>query len=155
MARRLLLPVVVAVAFTLAGFTALSAAKQAQPSNKQTASDKGVRSRGSADNDPNIKTKEGLNDPAKDMPAPANKGGEKTRAMACSIDFDNYTPWLLQLFIDGNYVGVVGPYGDQLFYDPNMAASLYARALFTDGSVLTWGPRTISCNGSYTWRLNR
>lgn len=60
-------------------------------------------------------------------------------------------------YFNGNALGTIGPWGD---YYPSITlgnAQLYGRAVFTNGTVLTFGPVNYNCviNGStYTWTLN-
>jgi hypothetical protein len=126
----------------------------AQASGK--ASDTAKTARGSADSDPNVKTPPAANDPAKDTPAPARKGGQKTRGMACYVNFDNYTPWFVEAFVDGTYRGTVAPWGDLDTVTGDGPTEIYARARFTDGSMKYWGPRSGMCvNDAFRWELRR
>jgi hypothetical protein len=131
---------------------AQASAKSAQTGTVDT---HGQKARGSADNDPNVKTKAATNDPSKKMPAPAHKGGPKDRAGACVVMFDNYTPWAIEAFVDGDYWGVVPRYGELTAYVGNGRTQVYARARFTDGSMLTFGPQYFGCNNErLVWKLH-
>jgi hypothetical protein len=153
MVRRLLMVATVAAGLAFASVSVTLAGKQAQTPGKQTVSDKAQSARGSGDNDANVKTKAGPNDPAAKFPAPAGKGGDKTRGAACTVNFDNWTSWYIEVYVDGNYWGVVGPWSDM----DTIAGNGATRALFRDGSMKYWGPRNMNCaqGGYYTWELHQ
>jgi hypothetical protein len=152
MFRRVLPATAIAIALAC-GLTTLAA--QQGRAGGQRVSDTAQTPRGTEDT--NIKTKQAPNDPAKDTPAPANKGGEKTRAAACIVNFDNYTPWFIEMYVDGNFAGIVGPWDDVNAIAGNGPTVLYARANFRDGSFKYWGPRSMNCvpGGFTTWELHR
>jgi len=143
-----------ALAFVaLAGWMTPVASSQAK-GGPQAMTDKAHKSRG-AGQDPNIKHKSDSNDPKAMMPAPASKGGAKTRGNTCYLFIDNRTAWKVQFYADGDYEELIAPWGDA-GYTFSGTHTLYARADFTDGSVLTWGPRTATCEGPgwrYPWTL--
>ena len=118
--------------------------------------DKAAKSRGGGA-DENIKSKNEKNDPKAAIAAPANKGGEKTRGGLCGIRVSNWTPWKVQLFVDGDYIALVSPYGDVDVVTGSGVTRVYAKADFTDGSVSSWGPRNLPCpaGGINTWKLTR
>jgi hypothetical protein len=119
--------------------------------NKATA--KASKSRGSADaQDPNIKSTHEKNNAQSSLPAPPQKGGSASRGV-CAVHFDNRTQWYIQVFVDGDGQGTVGPYGDGYAYAISGATTLYGRAVFDDGSVTNWGPQVISCHGTFSWSL--
>lgn len=103
--------------------------------------------------DPNIKDDNQANDPNAKIPAPEAKGGPKSRAgSACEVRLDNRTNYTIKIYIDGKYRGTVEPYGDAIGYAAPGETKVYARADFTDGSVLTWGPTIYNCNsGQYIY----
>jgi len=117
--------------------------------------DKAQKSRGSGANE-NIKSKSDKNDPNADIPAPANKSGDKSRAGVCCITVDNYTAWKVQLYVDGNYQGLLWPWGDGTSCVYSGATRIYAMAEFTDGTYSDWGPRVFNCRPGkdYTWNLD-
>src|SRR2546425_10469595 len=83
--------------------TASAAGPQASTAK---ATDKSNSSRGAGE-DPNIKADKqqaAKNDPANEPPAPPKKGGAKTRGFFdCSVTADNYTPWWIDVYVDGTY----------------------------------------------------
>src|SRR5687767_10655586 len=98
--------------------------------------DRGKKARGDAA-DPNIKTKSDKNDPKKRLDAPAAKGGPKTRqGPICGVHFDNRTPWKIQIYIDGEYRGLLFPWGDAESAAQPGGTRVYGRAEFDDGDVL-------------------
>ena len=142
------------------GFWTTTGAQEARGGGTQAqagkASDVAQTARGSADSDPNVKTPPGPNDPAKETPAPAKKGGQKTRGTACFVNFDNYTPWYVEAYVDGTYRGTVAPWGDLDTVTGDGPTSIYARARFTDGSMKYGGPRNGLCvNEAFRWELRK
>lgn len=139
------------VALCVSIFLGAAVVSAADPSNKGT--DKASKSRGKADaQDPNIKNLSEQNKLDAKLPAPPQKGGPARRGV-CVVHFDNQTQWKIQVFADGNYEGLVGPYGDLYAYAISGATRVYGRAVFDDGSTTSWGPRIIDCEGSYTWSM--
>jgi hypothetical protein len=71
------------------------------------------------------------------------------------LTFDNRTRYYIHSYVNREYVGTLGPLGD--LYGPvdGGRTQLYARAVFDNGEVLTWGPVVVDCpaRGSYAWRL--
>jgi hypothetical protein len=147
-----LLTLLVAVAFSFA----IPAAGQQKSSAKKTVADKAQKGRGGGADD-NIKNDSDKNDPNSTAPAPPSKGGPKGRAGLCAVTADNYTPWIIKVYVDGDYRGAVGRYDELSVLAISGTTRVYARADFTDGTVKTWGPRTFYCESgeSYTWKLNR
>jgi hypothetical protein len=95
------------------------------------------------------------NQTGKTVPAPPSKGGAKTRgAMSGTLHVDNRTPWIIRIYVDGDYVGNVSRYGDSYGYYGCSVRTLYARALFTDGSSLSWGPSRRDLCDDATWELD-
>ncbi len=88
------------------------------------------------------------------MTAPEAKGGPKSRGTTSTLHIDNHTEWYVDIYVDGDYIGQVGPYGDGIAYASPGRHSLYARAPFDNGDALTWGPQSDYISGDYTWRLN-
>ena len=73
----------------------------------------------------------------------------------CLLHIDNRTPYVVNLYSDGRLVSVMGPLAElrsDRFY---MMGALNASAVFSDGSVLAFGPLTnYQCvGGSFTWSL--
>lgn len=110
------------------------------------------KGRGGEAEDENIKNRSVENDPQAAPPAPPEKGGEKARG-GCYLTVDNHTAWKIQIFVNGNYVGLVSPWGNAAGYQSLSSFTTYAVADFTDGSQMTWGPRVVSCSGRFTWNL--
>ena len=132
-------------------------ALQAQGGQKpeQVVNATAVKGRGTASTpDENIKTMRGANVPGAKVPAPAAKGGAATRGGVCAVHFDNRTSLYIDMYLDGNYRGTLSPWGDSYPLVGCGETRLYAKANFTDGSSLSWGPVTADLNGVYTWRLN-
>ena len=114
---------------------------------------------GAVTEDENIRVPAGINvrDGAKEM-APSQKAeaGTLSRGSSnCEVHFDNRSSLFVATYADGTYRGELAPWGDVKTYVIAGSTRLYARAGFTDGSVSTWGPRSIECpaGGSYQWML--
>jgi len=134
----------------LAALIAIPAAAQ----NASSANNSGEKGQANAQ-DQNIKNDQLANAPGqKHQPPPARKGGPAAKGIYCDVHIDNRTPLIVSVYMNGDLLGVIGPWGD-LYPDITYGtAQLYARAVFTDGSVLTFGPRNYQCvGGSYTWSL--
>jgi len=147
-----LLAVALVVTLPLAAQEGKAPAKKAAG---MSANDKGTKSRGGGE-DANIKKSDVSNDPNNaNMMAP-NKSKEKSRGAgpyACEVHVDNQVALYINIYVDGNFVASVSPGGDLLIRTGNGPTSLYGKALFTDGSSLSWGPRAADCEGTYTWHL--
>ena len=128
---------------------------QAQSEKKVKATEEKTdaqKSRGTGP-DENIKSQSTQNDPNNASKAPPTKGGEKTRGGWCDFRVDNRTPWKIQMFVDGDYVGLVSGWGNASGSYSGGSHVIYGVADFNDGSKITWGPNSISCFGTYNWRL--
>jgi hypothetical protein len=135
------------------------ASASAPQASSGKATDKAMASRG-AGPDTNIKQDKDQatkNDAAKAPPAPPSKGGAKTRGIFdCWVTANNYTPWWVDIYVDGTYRGQVAPWGAGTVNAGAGGTALYGRAVFTDGSYKSWGPRQFACtsDGQFTWRLD-
>jgi len=134
----------------IAAFAPNTLAAQKGPKSSSTAA-KGGTARGE---DPNVKKDEGKNTAGSKVAKPTQKGGPKSRGASTGvIHVDNRTPWYIRIYVNGDYQSTVAPYGDVYYYAEDGTHVLYGRALFDDGSEKTFGPKTISLDGTYTWRL--
>ncbi|HEY7568332.1 MAG TPA: hypothetical protein VH762_12215 [Gemmatimonadaceae bacterium] len=151
---RNLRPIVFAMVTAAAVVLPLRSAS-AQVTGKEVVSVKGVKSRG-ATADPNVKSDSlPANHANATMPAPPAKGGPKTRGATTGVlHVDNRTLWVIRIYVDGDYVGTVSPYGDSYGYYGCSVRRLYARAVFDDGSYYSWGPSSRDVCDNFTWRLN-
>jgi hypothetical protein len=133
----------------------LGGAVGAQEKNEQKVADKASASRGNGDaQDPNIRSGSDVNKAnATDLPAPPNKGGS-TRSGVCEIHIDNRTRMYVKIFVDGDFQGTVGPFGDVIAYAIAGGTRIYGRADFDNGTYTSFGPRVFSCHGSLAWTLN-
>jgi hypothetical protein len=88
--------------------------------------------------------------------APPHKGGEQPRGGqgTCDVHFDNRTPWWIHLWVDGEYEGLMPPWGDVYTWAIAGRTRLAGRADFDSGASLTWAT-TVNCpaGGIYNWRL--
>jgi len=100
-----------------------------------------------------IKNDDGKNTQGHAKELPVAKGGKKTRASTSVVHFDNHTGWIIRCYVDGDYVGSMDGGGDLYVYVSSGTHTLYARALFDDGSELTWGPDDESVYGTFTYKL--
>jgi hypothetical protein len=133
----------------------LSHAQADQGSKSTVMKDTAQKSRGIG-SDANIRERSVLNDPNPEAApkAPPEKGGQQSRMEVCALTIDNHTPWKIQIFADGEQVGLVSPWGKVSGTYRSGQTVLYGVAEFTNGGALTWGPRTVSsCSGNYTWEL--
>jgi hypothetical protein len=140
----------------IAAFVALPQALAAQGKSIERAN---VSRGGTATEDENIRVAAGVNVRGESKePAPSQKAEDGTLSRGssnCQVHFDNRSSLFVATYADGSYRGELAPWGDVYTYVIAGSTRLYARAGFTDGSVSTWGPRTIDCpaGGSYQWML--
>jgi len=122
------------------------------------AEDKPKKSRGSGP-DANIKKDEkDVATNAQEPAAPPQKGGQKQRGPNdCWVTADNYSPWFINVYVDGTYRGQVSPWGKGVVNAGAGNTTLYGRANLPDGSSNTWGPRVFSCTSddTFTWTLRQ
>lgn len=128
----------------------------AERAKEQVVTAKAQRARGTGA-DENIKKDSVLNDPAVKPPAPAAKGGEKTRGILCGVLLDNWTPWYVKFYVDGVHWGAAGPWGEVSGLAFAGGTRAYARADFTDGTVYSWGPQVFNCQRDevYRWKIGQ
>lgn len=123
---------------------------------QNTAETSGVKGKANA-KDTHVKSSDATNSSDQKIVPPPGKGGPKAKGPwgTCTLHIDNHTPFYVTAYVGGYVVGVVGPWGDLY---PNITpgiAELYARAVFDDGTVLTFGPREYQCSGNdFVWKLN-
>lgn len=125
------------------------------PALAESVSSKGVQASASAQ-DLNIHTDSLMNSKNSMVAAPQSKGGFAPRGLngTCNIHVNNKTGYYITFYFNGNTAGAVGPWGDLYPTSTEGSAVLYAKAVFTDGSVLTFGPQNFSCTGTdFTWTL--
>ena len=103
--------------------------------------------------DANIKTESAPNNPDASVPAPANKGGPRTRGAAGIVHVDNRTSLYIKVYLDGSFCGTLPPWGDLYCSVGGGNTTVYARADYTDGTYSSWGPAVAYVDGTYTWRL--
>lgn len=130
-------------------FVATPAYAQQAGAGSETKSAKG---RGTGP-DENIKMGRAANKADANVPAPASKGGDKTRGSGSIVHVDNHTNWYIDVYMDGSYCSTVSPWGDSYCYVGSGSTRFYGKADFTDGSSLTWGPLVQSVDGTFTWKL--
>lgn len=109
---------------------------------------KAPASRGS-EPDANVKNDKQTNDPSAKGTPPSSKGGNATRGGGnCEVRLDNWTNYLIKIYVDGIYRGVLDRYGDAVVYVGVGETRVYGRADFDDGSYLYWGPKTYDCGAN-------
>jgi hypothetical protein len=136
------------------GMSAMADMQQAERKPDQTAQKETGRGTGA---DPNIKSDEGVNEKGKasQLPGPEAKTKEKPRGQSlCMVVFDNYTGLWIKTYVDGNYAGMMRPWGELATYAIAGPTILYARADYRGGAFDQWGPTNVSCGRSFVWRLN-
>lgn len=106
----------------------------------------------SGDSDPNVKEGFTENDPDTPMTMPASKSsggaGSKGAGGNCKVMLDNFTNYAVEIYINGNYRGVLyGGNESTLYYTPG-SVTIYAKAPFSDGSYKYWGPTTYDCGSN-------
>jgi hypothetical protein len=138
--------------------SAQNAPNASAPTSARTATDKSAKSRGGPDaNIKEDKNQVATNDPAQEPAAPPQKGGQKQRGPNdCWLTADNYTPWYINVYVDGTYRGQLSPWGKGIV-NAGAGTTLYGRADFPNGSYNSWGPRVFTCSptGTFIWRLHQ
>ncbi len=147
----------VVLATVAAGAPQQTPAKDKAATGKEVVNEKAKTGKAGAA-DTNIKHDSDKNDPKAKLAPPPEKGGPKTRGAGpyrCGIHVDNHTAWIVRTYVDGIYAGAVNRYGDIAGITGNGPTTLYAVAVFDDGSTRTWGPHLFNCSAGdiYTWRL--
>ena len=148
----------VVLATVAAGSPQMTAGKDKADAGKQVVNETAKTGKAGAP-DANIKHDSEKNNPKAQATPPPEKGGPKTRGAGpyrCGIHVDNHTPWIIRTYVDGIYAGAVNRYGDIAGITGNGPTTLYAVAVFDDGSTRTWGPHLFQCSAGdiYTWRLH-
>ena len=67
---------------------------------------------------------------------------------------DNWTGFYIDIYVNGNYRGTVSPWDKRVTWAIPGTNTLYAKAVFDDGSYLYWGPKVTYTGYQYTWKLN-
>ena len=106
--------------------------------------------------DPNVKVPmDQVLKNAKEVPAPPEKGGSKTRQVGyhCWVKYDNYTGVWVDCYADGQWVALVPPWGDVTVDVGSGTTIVYAHSHSGD---LLWGPTRFNCapNTVFTWELD-
>jgi len=124
------------------------------PTHPKSAKTKAAKNRGDSNaKDENIKQDRAPNDPNAKIEAPPEKGGSKTRGGYCRVHINNWTPYRIDIYIDGDYRGEVSRWGDSYGWVGCGDTKFYGRATFTDGSVQIWGPSVYYVDGTFEWTL--
>ena len=96
---------------------------------------------------PNIK--EGKPEVDEPVPAPPSKGGEKSRGTVCMIDFDNWTGYYVDVYVDGYFKGTLAPWGDGSVTVYSGYTTIYCE---TAGKTYYWNAEG-NCDGYYYYKL--
>lgn len=70
------------------------------------------------------------------------------------VVIDNWTGYYIDIYVNGNYRGTVSPWDKKVTWAIPGTNTLYAKAVFDDGSYLYWGPKATYTGYQYTWKLN-
>ena len=91
----------------------------------------------------------------KNNPAPEDKSrGNVYGPDYSDVVVDNWTGYYIDIYVNGNYRGSVSPWDKRVTWAIPGTNTLYAKAVFDDGSYLYWGPKVTYTGYQYTWRLN-
>lgn len=90
----------------------------------------------------------------KDKPAgdvKANKPAEKERGSLCYVYINNYTPYAVDIYVDGEWMGTISSYSSAYTYAYSGRTKLYGKSV---GGTYYWGPSYFDCAGQdHTWNL--
>ncbi len=70
------------------------------------------------------------------------------------VIIDNWSGYYVDIYVNGNYRGTCAPYDKRVTWAIPGQNTLYAKAVFDDGSYVYWGPQTTVTGYEYTWKLN-
>ena len=134
-----------------------SADLQAQATKRQAGvTSNSTKTRGGAA-DANIRRDDAPN--ALNKPATPEPAGKNTRGASAvepgQICVDSRVDLIVRIYVDGNFVGTVSPWGDACGYYGGGDHRLYARAVFTDGSYSSWGPVTGDATPGFRWTIRQ
>ncbi len=96
-----------------------------------------------------------LNRPANEKkPAPpAKTRGDVYGSNYSDIIIDNYTSYSIDIYVDGSFRGTIASYDKKVTWAIPGNNRLYAKAVFSDGSYIYWGPTITYTGYEYTWTL--
>ena len=101
---------------------------------------RGIKRPASRGANPNIKHDEKKANPASARSAAKSKrGGARGTG---NLHFDNGTNLYVRCYVDGSYVGTMGPGGDLYDYESGVH-TMYCLANFDDGSTTSWPPEVV------------
>jgi len=98
---------------------------------------------------PNIK--EAITTVDKEVKAPPDRGGEKTKGVLCEIKFENWTGYTVEVYVDGYYQGTIGAYGDAVYRGIAGYTTIYC---VTVGRTYEWAAKG-DCSEYYIYKLTR
>ncbi|HEY9362159.1 MAG TPA: hypothetical protein VIQ00_02775 [Chitinophagaceae bacterium] len=99
---------------------------------------------------------DGLVRPENDKDRPKDKSrGDVYGADYSDIIIDNWTGYTIDVYVDGDYRGTIAAWDKKVTWAIPGNTKLYAKATFSDGSYLYWGPSTVKTGYEYTWKLNK
>jgi len=124
----------------------------AEDDSSEPVKTKAAKRRGTGE-DENIISGAAENDLEKKVAPPKDKGGEATRG-SCLLVVDNWTTWVINIYVDGAYAGTVSSWGQADGWFESGRRTLYAVAPFRNAADLVWGPTKVNCQGSHTWQLH-
>jgi len=145
--KKILMPIVVAViAFLATPINSISqkATKKVAKTIEAKASDK-----------PN-EVVAALNKPGNIKDKPVEKSrGDVYGSNLSDIVVDNYTGYYIDIYVDGSYRGTLAPWDKKVTWAIPGSTTLYAKAVFDDGSYKYWGPTTAQTGYEYKWNLRK
>ena len=123
--------------------------KKKKAGGDEVSSSKSATGSKGGDTDPNIKEGEAANNMEAPGTLPTAKGGKsKGAAYDCEVQLDNWSAWIVKIYINGAYRGYLSAGAEStLYYTPGQT-TIYARADFTDGTYYYWGPKTYNCGAN-------
>ena len=114
-----------------------------QEPEAKTIESKSMKVEATRGEDPNIKADR----PTIDNPVPKP---EIARGEYCKVIVDNWTGYAIDIYVDGEYAGTVGAWGDGYTWAIEGQTELYGKST---GGTLAWGPVDVDCYYEHTWKL--
>lgn len=129
------------------------------PSVLATTAIKVPKARGQGFQDPNIALRSLVNHALAEPPnAPWFRRGALApdAAEPCVVKVENYSPHLVEVFVDKEISAVISPWGTSEIVLHAVSATLYAVSDFDDNTRLAWGPSRIAqcvAGGMIVWQV--
>ena len=153
-ARTVVQAVGIAAAILTLAITAQAQVAPGAPKKVSGATSTSTRTRGGG-GDANVRREDAPN--PIDKPATPEPPGKSTRGLTPVepgfVCIDSRVDLLVKIYVNGAFAGTVSPWGDSCGHYGAGEQKLYARAVFTEGSVSSWGPLAADATPGFRWTI--